>query len=158
MDTSNLLTSNFITYIDGEFKKTDITFETSKDSTVTGEGKFITPNACLKMVNDNFIAKTKDTAKDVNGFRIGKEAVLQIIGQKGCEGILVLNCINDLGENSLVFAGVNENGKLLHVDAFKKPEIISGDTSNDRPAKIPILIERIGVVSTKSIVEEMTAP
>jgi hypothetical protein len=162
----NFITATLITYDEQNNTKNtkgkhyadqNITFKLADDTSVTGEGRLITPKACHQMVKENFQINRQNPASDFNGYRVGKEAILQIIGQKNCEGILVLNCLNDLGKNSLVFAGVDSQGKLLKSTSFSKSEIKGSQTTatDEGSADIPIIIERIGIVSTKGIIEEM---
>lgn len=164
MSKVNLITATLITYDEvnnlpnargKKFADQQITFKLAEDTTVTGEGRLLTPKACHQMVKDNFLANVNGAVTDFNGYRVGKEAILQIIGQVGCEGLLVLNCLNDLNEDSLVFAGVDVNGKLLKPGSFSGPEITGSQTSAENAVDIPVLIERIGFVSTKTIINEM---
>jgi hypothetical protein len=163
MSDSNLLTGTFIHFgekLDGGkvvegFKETEITFKLAEETSVTGKGRFITPRACYEMVNSNFTKNVANKDADFNAYIIGKEAVLQIIGQEDCEGLMVLNCINDEGAKSLVFAGVDKMMKLIgNDDSFTKANR-AVEFAKNVPVKLPVIIERIGSVSSKEIIEKM---
>jgi hypothetical protein len=75
--------------------------------------------------------------KDKQFFTIGKNIIEQILAQPGVEGIRFYNAINEEGEKTLVYLGVDSNGKPIKeyslVDAV-------GNISN-RPA---IVADRAG--------------
>lgn len=50
---------------------------------------------------------------DVQGYIIGKEILNQILAQPGCAGIQFYNAINELGQKTLVYVGLDQNGKQL---------------------------------------------
>ncbi len=50
---------------------------------------------------------------DVQGYIIGKEILNQILAQPGCAGIQFHNAINELGQKTLVYVGLDQNGKQL---------------------------------------------
>src|SRR5687767_8236582 len=50
---------------------------------------------------------------DVNGYMIGKEILNQILAQPGCAGIQFYNAINEVGQKTLVYVGLDQNGKQL---------------------------------------------
>lgn len=50
---------------------------------------------------------------DVQSYLIGREIIDQILAQPGCAGIKLFNAYNELGEKTLVYIGVNAEGKSL---------------------------------------------
>ena len=50
---------------------------------------------------------------DVQGYIIGKEILNQILAQPGCAGIQFYNAINEQGQKTLVYVGLDQNGKQL---------------------------------------------
>jgi hypothetical protein len=50
---------------------------------------------------------------DVKAYVIGKDILTQILAQPGCEGIRFYNAINEMGQKTLVYVGLNANGSPL---------------------------------------------
>jgi hypothetical protein len=50
---------------------------------------------------------------DVKGYIIGKEILNQILAQPGCAGIQFYNAINEIGQKTLVYVGLDQNGKQM---------------------------------------------
>lgn len=50
---------------------------------------------------------------DVKGYIIGKEILNLILAQPGCAGIEFYNAINEVGQKTLVYVGLDQNGKQL---------------------------------------------
>jgi len=50
---------------------------------------------------------------DAKAYVIGKDIINQILSQPGCEGIKVYNAINEFGQKTLVYVGLNAEGKAL---------------------------------------------
>ena len=160
MAKPNLLTGTFITYSENnlpnpkgkKFAEKEITFTLADDKTVTGKGRLITPRACYQMVKQKFddtIRSSKNIQKDFTGYLVGKEAILQILAQQDCEGIMILDCVNDEDSPSLVILGVDKYEQLLKIDKFSLDD--QTITETDKPADIPIVIERIGKINTKEV-------
>jgi hypothetical protein len=72
-------------------------------------GEEITQGLGAQMVND--YGKAHPT--DVRSYVIGKEILNQILAQPGCAGIQFYNAINELGQKTLVYVGLDQNGKQL---------------------------------------------
>jgi hypothetical protein len=169
MPKPNLLTGTFITYSDkntpnskgSKFQERQITFQLADDESVTGKGRLITPKACHQMVKekfDDYLSRANSIPKDYVGYVIGKEAILQILAQAGCEGIMVLDCVNDQGESSIVLAGVDRDEKLVKGDRFPIDDSSLYESSINNPTDPPIIIERIGKVSTQGVLNQMQPP
>jgi hypothetical protein len=62
-----------------------------------------------QMVADYQIAHKND----VSFYVIGKEIINQILSQPGCEGIRFYNAYNEVGEKTLVYTGINKDGKVI---------------------------------------------
>lgn len=51
--------------------------------------------------------------QDVHSYIIGRNIIDQILDQPGCVGIQFYNAYNETGEKTLVYVGLDENGKSL---------------------------------------------
>ncbi|HEX6432265.1 MAG TPA: hypothetical protein VF008_31450 [Niastella sp.] len=72
-------------------------------------GEEITHELGAELVNNY----RKAHPNDVNGYVIGKEILNQILAQPGCAGIQFYNAINEVGQKTLVYVGLDQNGKQL---------------------------------------------
>jgi hypothetical protein len=72
-------------------------------------GEEITHELGAELVNNY----RKANPNDVNGYMIGKEILNQILAQPGCAGIQFFNAINEVGQKTLVYVGLDQNGKQL---------------------------------------------
>jgi hypothetical protein len=72
-------------------------------------GEEITHELGAELVNNY----RKAHPNDVNGYMIGKEILNQILAQPGCAGIQFYNAINEVGQKTLVYVGLDQNGKQL---------------------------------------------
>ena len=50
---------------------------------------------------------------DVHFYEIGRNILDQILAQPGCAGIRFYNAYNEAGEKTLVYVGLNKNGKAI---------------------------------------------
>ena len=50
---------------------------------------------------------------DVQFYEIGRNILDQILAQPGCAGIKFFNAYNELGQKTLVYVGLNSDGKAL---------------------------------------------
>jgi len=50
---------------------------------------------------------------DVRSYLIGRDIIDQILAQPGCVGIKFYNAYNEIGEKTLVYVGVDLNGKAI---------------------------------------------
>lgn len=50
---------------------------------------------------------------DVQSYEIGRNILDQILAQPGCAGIKFYNAINELGQKTLVYVGLNSDGKAI---------------------------------------------
>jgi hypothetical protein len=50
---------------------------------------------------------------DVHFYEIGRNILDQILAQPGCAGIKFFNAYNEAGEKTLVYVGLNKDGKVL---------------------------------------------
>lgn len=48
---------------------------------------------------------------DVQWYMIGREIIEQILAQPGCVGLKFYNAYNEAGEKTLVYVGIDQNGK-----------------------------------------------
>jgi hypothetical protein len=72
-------------------------------------GEEITQELGAQMVKDYGTANPND----VRSYVIGKEILNQILAQPGCAGIQFHNAINELGQKTLVYVGLDQNGKQM---------------------------------------------
>lgn len=50
---------------------------------------------------------------DVIYYEIGRNIIAQILDQPGCEGVRFYNAYNELGQKTLVYVGLNKDGKAI---------------------------------------------
>ena len=62
-----------------------------------------------QMVNDYRSANPTD----VQFYEIGRNIIDQVLAQPGCEGIRFYNAYNEMGEKTLVYVGLNKDGKAI---------------------------------------------
>ncbi|MBO9571449.1 MAG: hypothetical protein J7497_04480 [Chitinophagaceae bacterium] len=62
-----------------------------------------------QMVNDYQTANPSD----VHFYTIGRDIMDQILAQPTCAGIRFYNAYNELGEKTLVYVGLNKDGKAI---------------------------------------------
>jgi len=72
-------------------------------------GEEITRESGAQMIHDYQQAHPTG----VKAYMIGKDIINQILAQPGCFGIQFYNAINEAGENTLVYVGLDANGKPL---------------------------------------------
>lgn len=64
-------------------------------------------------LGEQFITSYQKANDDVLAYQIGKNILNQILAQPGCEGIRFYNAYNEMGEKTLVYVGLNKDGKAL---------------------------------------------
>lgn len=62
-----------------------------------------------QMVNDYRTANPTDVAF----YEIGRNILDQVLSQPGCAGIRFYNAYNEMGEKTLVYVGLNKEGKAI---------------------------------------------
>jgi len=72
-------------------------------------GEEITRESGAQMIKDYYQAHPTD----VKSYIIGKDIINQILAQPGVAGIQFYNAINEDGQKTLVYVGLDENGKAL---------------------------------------------
>ena len=72
-------------------------------------GEEITRESGAQMIKDYYQAHPTD----VKSYIIGKDIINQILAQPGVAGIQFYNAINEEGQKTLVYVGLDENGKAL---------------------------------------------
>jgi hypothetical protein len=72
-------------------------------------GEEITHELGAQMINDY----AKAYPNDVKATIIGKEILTQILAQPGCAGIQFYYAINEKGQKTLVYVGLDQDGKKL---------------------------------------------
>ena len=62
-----------------------------------------------QMVNDYQIANPNE----IQAYVIGRDIIDQILAQPGCAGIQFYNAYNEIGEKTLVYVGLDKDGKAI---------------------------------------------
>ncbi len=62
-----------------------------------------------QMVKDYQVANPQD----VHAYVIGRNIIDQILAQPGCVGIQFYNAYNEMGEKTLVYIGLDQDGKTI---------------------------------------------
>ncbi|MEW7280306.1 hypothetical protein ABW636_17075 [Aquimarina sp. 2201CG1-2-11] len=114
---------------------TPISFKIPDDTAVSGKGMPITMALCRKIVTDYYLLQKKvfdtftairqrnsdvtisnDILENPNDEVVsgiyGRDTLMHILEQEGCEGIRYVNCIYG-GEKSIVLFGVDKNGEPI---------------------------------------------
>lgn len=61
-------------------------------------------------------------ANDVHFYELGRNIIDQILAQPGCAGMRLYNAYNEMGEKTLVYVGLNSEGKALTSISTVSPE------------------------------------
>jgi hypothetical protein len=72
-------------------------------------GEEIPHELAAKMVKDH----ADKYAEESRAYVIGKTILEQLLAQPGCVGIRFFNALNESGENTLVYAGIDEKGRNI---------------------------------------------
>jgi|SRR6516164_4979376 hypothetical protein len=72
-------------------------------------GEAISHELAAKMVKDYNDTNPTDQVC----FNIGMDVINQILAQPGCVGLRIYNATNECGEHTLVYAGIDEKGKVI---------------------------------------------
>jgi hypothetical protein len=83
-----------------------MTTQTLTKRNVAAIGEEITHELGAQMIKDYH----KAHPNDVKAYVIGKDIINQILAQPGCTGIQFHNAINEKGEKTLVYIGLDING------------------------------------------------
>jgi len=67
----------------------------------------------LELGNQMVKAYGVANSNDVRSYTIGRNIIDQILAQPGCVGIKFYNAINEKGEKTLVYVGIDQNGKSI---------------------------------------------
>ena len=62
-----------------------------------------------QFIKDYQVANPTDTQYYV----IGRNIIDEILAQPGCVGLRLYNAYNEMGEKTLVYVGINENGNAI---------------------------------------------
>jgi len=90
----------------------------SKDYATVGEG--ISHELAGTFIQDY----TEKYPNDVVSYHIGKNIIEQILAQPGCVGIRFYNALNEEGQKTLVYLGIDAAGK----DMMKKVVVLEDGT------------------------------
>jgi len=83
--------------------------QTKLSSNIASIGEEIGVELSTQMVKDY----QKANPSDVRSYLIGRNIIDQILAQPGCVGIKFYNAYNEIGEKTLVYVGVDQNGKAI---------------------------------------------
>lgn len=105
-------------------KPVEISFSKSAVSP-TSFGETVTTKACREMIKNKFEAEIADlpaNADKVYAVEFGREAILEILSQEGCEAIRFAFCKLDKGEgfleDSIVAIGIKSNQRPIKEEYF----------------------------------------
>jgi|SRR5450432_269523 len=73
-------------------------------------GEEISHELAAKMVKDHHDMHTLDGSYS---YFIGKEIVDQVLAQSGCVGIRFFDALNEVGDKTMVYVGIDSNGKSI---------------------------------------------
>lgn len=59
---------------------------------------------------------------DVQWYMVGKEIIEKILAQPGCVGLKFYNAYNELGQKTLVYVGIDQNGTAILEYSVVTPE------------------------------------
>ena len=133
----------------------DESIQLADDQKTTGLGEIVSSKAARKMIQNRFeaeIANPSAQGSETFAYDIGKESILMILLQEGCEGIRFIPCINPENNNSLVAMGIMSDQKPIKGANFALQKL-----NMPRSADDPIIIEKIGKTSVGSLIAEFDA-
>lgn len=147
----------------GKYIDAPLSFNLRQETEVGGMGKPITVEAAKSMIIDYWEDKIKKTdeienlEKESFAFIVGKEALLRILTQDGCEGIRFYMCANsdENFKNSLVLAGINSKKEDLAVLGLgSQIQTLVDPGLNPEQIPEPIeLYEKVGRISLGDYIE-----
>jgi hypothetical protein len=73
-------------------------------------GEEISHELAAKMVKNHHDIHTLDAS---NSYYIGKTVINQILSQPGCVGLRIFDAINEIGDKTLVYVGIDSKGKSI---------------------------------------------
>ena len=79
-----------------DFFETELTYKLNPDNSAAGYGRLISARACRAMIERKFSNQMSDIerhGKEPFAHECGREGILRILGQEGCEGIRFIRCI-----------------------------------------------------------------
>ncbi len=118
-----------------EFKKTALHFngtnyvekeETyqTQEETAADFGQTVTPAACRHMIDEFFKSELENLVTkghEPYAVEFGKDSLLRILSQSGCEGIRFAHCKKPTdGTKTLVAIGIDAEGRAIKLEHFTK--------------------------------------
>lgn len=150
----NQIKASIIDFENGQFSmKQEQSLNLADNNSITGLGQIISSRACRQMIERRFQRELEEPTafgNEISAYEIGKEAILMILFQEGCEGIRFIHCINDEGEKSLVAMGIASNGKPLKPEMFNRERTLAGRSAID-----PVLFEKIGRITLTQVIRDL---
>lgn len=112
---------------------------TSSKKTIASIGEEIGLELGKQMVQDFQIANPKE----IQHYTIGKNIISEILAQPGCEGIRFYMAYNEMGEKTMVYVGLDSDGKAIITyttinkdgNLEQKPAIIADRTERGGPTE-----------------------
>ncbi len=106
--------------------------EIAIEKAISQVGEAIPHDLGFEMIQKYYTANPTD-----NSQVIGKNIILEILAQPGCEGIRFFHAYNEEGEKTLVYMGIDATGKAIVEynmvsstgEITKKPAIVADRTS-----------------------------
>ncbi len=95
-------------------------------------GEEISHELGIKMVKDYQTLHPNDFI----GFQVGRNILENILSQPGCVGLRYYNAINELGQKTLVYAGINQNNEVIS-------EFVSVNNAGELTKQKAIIADRL---------------
>lgn len=84
-----------------------------KNQTLAKPVEMIGEEIGLELGNQMVTAYQAANPTDVHFYQVGTNILSQILAQPGCVGIRFYNAYNEAGEKTLVYVGLNSDGKAI---------------------------------------------
>jgi hypothetical protein len=77
--------------------------------------------------------------RDIKGYNIGRNIIDQILAQPGCMGLRFYNALNEEGQKTMVYVGIDADGK----DLVKRTVVTQDGSLSDKDG---IIADRLGPI------------
>lgn len=151
------LRAGIIDLIDGQFQNNEQELNLSDSDSTIGSGHIISAKACRQMFQNRFASQLQTPSDHLNetcGYEIGKEALLLILMQQGCEGIRLVHCLNEQNEESMMVMGIMNEGSLVKSQRYTEASTAPVASAEAAPQNDPFIVERIGKVSLQKALSD----
>lgn len=113
-----------VLHFDGtNYVEKEETYQTQEE-TAADYGQTVTPAACRHMIDELFKSDLENITEKGNepyAVEFGKDSLLRILSQSGCEGIRFAFCKKPIdGTKTLVAIGIDSKGRAIKLEYFTK--------------------------------------